>query len=134
MDYVFVPVCQIKGVWYFVTSISCCGKFSFLQSLSFGVCVHVWGDSSVCKSRFGVCYCRFMESEMFIYIVIFALYQTEDVYLVPLVGSGLRKLVFLMVAHTKHSAADGKKMKKGFSHWVSGCIETELGGKFTEPI
>lgn len=48
-------------------------------------------------------------------LVISALYQIEDVYLVPLVGLGLRKLVFLMVAHTKHSAAEEENEEKLFS-------------------
>lgn len=68
----------------FCDQLSCCGQFSFQQSLSFGVwswcdlmwcCWWLvgggWGDFSewatVCKPRFGVCYWGLIESDMFIY-------------------------------------------------------------------
>lgn len=42
----------------------------------------------VCNSLFAVCYCRFMDSDVFIYACycMLAIYQIEDVYLVPLVA------------------------------------------------
>lgn len=86
MDYVFVPVWPIKGLWYFVTSSLFVASF---LSVCDCVCVRLFsgeGDSSV--GHFGVCYCRSMESDPFIYTryCIFAPFQVEDVYLVPLVG------------------------------------------------
>lgn len=87
MDYVFVPVWQIKGMWYFVTSSLVVASFLFC-SLSFGVCSSLSLQPLFVNPRLGFVadLCRL--TCLFIH-VLFERYQVEDVYLVPLVGSEL---------------------------------------------
>lgn len=129
MDYVFVPVWQIKGLWYFVTSSLVVASFLFCYLFHL-VCVCV--SMCECLDCVRVCVCVFQCRPLFVnlglefviadlcrvtclfVLVIFALHQVEDVYLVPLVGLGLLKLVFLMAAHSKHSAAKERNEEKLF--------------------
>lgn len=149
MDYVFVPVWQIKGLWYFVSS-SLLRWVFFSAAPSFGVCTYAykcvwecvisvcycwwwcWGGGgspvwdSVCKSWIGVCHCRFMQSDLFIYTC----YTSLKMFIWCLLLVGVMKAGFLDGCTYQTFCSRGRNWRKAF---LTG-FQAALGLNCTEPF